>query len=152
MLILTLASSCNNKGEQLPEFSLISLNGTEISSSSLKGKVVVINLWATWCGPCIQEIPKLNELAELFQENEEVVFIAITEESSDIVEKFLAKRNFKYHMITDAKDLAGKLHPNLIHTIPRNMVIDKNGVIKYSETGDQEALVKILSDIILNLI
>src|ERR1700679_2534416 len=66
----------------------------EVSWDKLKGKVVVLEFWATWCGPCIKAIPHLNDLAEQFK-GKPVVFISVTSENEDVVRFFLKKHPMK---------------------------------------------------------
>src|SRR5437879_6535769 len=65
--------------------------GTKATWAALKGKVVVLEFWATWCGPCVAAIPHLNELADKFK-NQPVQFIAITDESEKIISTFLTRK------------------------------------------------------------
>ena len=73
----TPAAPSSAVGERLPAFELAMLDGSRFSSRELAGKVAVIDLWSTWCGPCLKDIPHLNELSRHYK-NEEFAVVGIT--------------------------------------------------------------------------
>ncbi len=77
-------------GQKAPDFTSANMNGAEYNLEDLRGKIVVINLWATYCPPCIEEMPKLNALVEKYQ-NKDVVFLAPTPDNKNLLEGFLQK-------------------------------------------------------------
>jgi thiol-disulfide isomerase/thioredoxin len=82
----------------------------EVKGENVKG--ILINRWATWCGPCIQEIPDLNVLVEKYAE-QGIVFLAVSDESDDFVNEWIAKRenfDFKYKMINGNAELVALLN------------------------------------------
>ena len=117
-------------GEPPPPFGLESTlqapRGAQPSWKALKGKVVVLEFWATWCGPCIAAIPHLNELADKFKD-EPVQFIAITDQDETVVRPFLRKKPMHAWIGLDTdrsmfKDFG-------IKGIPHTVVVDQNGII-----------------------
>lgn len=92
---------------------------------SLRGKSVVIEFWATWCGYCIEEIPHLNALAEKFRA---VQFISITDEQASVVEPFLTKRPIYGQVAFDRNGSTFKAYG--IEGRPQTVLIDKNGVVR----------------------
>jgi uncharacterized protein (TIGR03435 family) len=100
--------------------------GAKMDADSLRGKVVILEFWATWCGPCVAAIPHLNELAEKFKDRP-VEFIAITAEDEATVEKFLAKRPIKAWVALDTNNAMS--HAYAVTAIPHTVVLDKNGKI-----------------------
>ncbi len=133
-------------GEKFPQFELTTLNGEKISSKSLEGKVVFINLWFTACVPCIEEMPELNKLKEKYADK--VEFYAITFDDSARVKRFLEKRNFDFNHIVSADSFLKNTLQN--KSYPLNIIIDRDGIIKYinggiphtknKETGEMEML------------
>ncbi len=95
--------------------------GAVASWETLRGKVVVLEFWATWCGPCIAAIPHLNELAESMRERP-VQFIAITDEESDKVERFLVKRRMSAWLALDRDHLTFSAYG--VRAIPHTVVVD----------------------------
>jgi uncharacterized protein (TIGR03435 family) len=92
----------------------------------LKGKVVVLEFWATWCGPCVAAIPHMNELTEKFKDKP-VQFIAITDEDEATTKRFLKKRPIKGWVALDREKRVNKAYG--ITAIPHTVIVDKNGDI-----------------------
>jgi uncharacterized protein (TIGR03435 family) len=105
------------------------LNAPEGASAEwgdLRGKVVVVEFWATWCAPCIANIPHLNELAERFR-GQDVVFIALTAEPRETVEPFLKRKPIKAWVALDTDDRAGKAYG--VSAIPYTFIIGRDGKV-----------------------
>ena len=106
------------------------LNAPEGASAEwgrLKGKVVVVEFWATWCAPCIASIPHLNELAERFKDKE-VVFISLTDEARDVVEPFLKRKPIKGWVALDTDHKASDAYR--VSSIPYTVIVGRDGRIK----------------------
>jgi uncharacterized protein (TIGR03435 family) len=100
--------------------------GAKMGADSLRGKVVVLEFWATWCGLCVAAIPHLNELAEQFK-GRPVQFVAITAEDEATVETFLAKRPIKAWIALDTNKAMNKAYA--VTGIPHTAILDKTGKI-----------------------
>ncbi|HKI68997.1 MAG TPA: TIGR03435 family protein [Verrucomicrobiae bacterium] len=99
---------------------------SEISWDKLKGKVVVLEFWATWCGPCVKAIPHLNELVEEFK-GKPVVFISVTSENEDVVRLFLKKHPIKAWIGLDDYEVLNKeFH---VEGIPHAVIVGSDGRI-----------------------
>uniref|UniRef100_A0A7C4YER9 TlpA family protein disulfide reductase n=1 Tax=candidate division WOR-3 bacterium TaxID=2052148 RepID=A0A7C4YER9_UNCW3 len=117
------------------DFSLPDLKGDTIRLSELKGKVVFLNFWATWCGPCKREIPYLNIIYEKYRNNPNILFYGITDEDKDKVEDFLKKKEHKFHILLgNIKELYD------VYGVPTNILIDKNGFIQFRHVGFNEQM------------
>ncbi len=114
------------KGKKIPLLSIQMLN-----DKAIKGKIVVINLWATTCHPCLEEIPLLNELVDKFK-REDILFYAISPEDSTKINLILEKNSFKYTIIANAQEIFTKLG---LVGYPYNIIIDQRGIIRYISTG-----------------
>jgi uncharacterized protein (TIGR03435 family) len=100
--------------------------GASMDAKSLHGKVVVLEFWATWCGPCVAAIPHLNELADKFKD-QPVQFIAITAEDEATIKPFLAKRPIHAWVALDTDRAMNKAYG--IRGIPHTVILGKDGKI-----------------------
>jgi len=133
------------------------LKETGFNDEILDGKIIVLNLWATWCKPCIEEIPHLNNLVDLYK-NEEIIFIALTRETSDKVNFFLQNKNinFKYMLFYEQIDLYNyfiNLKSNKflkVETLPMNIIINKDGKLTYLSIGHSNNSIKNLEKSIIS--
>jgi thiol-disulfide isomerase/thioredoxin len=91
-----------------PDFTLQDVHGTEFSLADFRGKTVVIDFWATWCVPCLYQIPALNEYWARYREGEEVVVIgvAIDVEGAEIVAPWIAEQGVEYLILIGEESLA----------------------------------------------
>lgn len=119
-----------NVGDAAPSLSVETLLNTPEGASAewkdLKGKVVVVDFWATWCAPCIASIPHLNELTEQFAD-EDVVFISLTAEPAETVAPFLKRRPISGWVALDTDSKAGAAWG--VTGIPHTFIIGKDGKI-----------------------
>jgi len=101
--------------------------GAKVDFKSLAGKVVVLEFWATWCGPCIVSIPHMNELADKFKDKP-VHFIAVTNENRFVVERFLGQRPLRAWIGLDTDN--SMIRDYGVGSIPRAVVVDKTGTVR----------------------
>ncbi|MDR1305146.1 MAG: DUF2092 domain-containing protein [Verrucomicrobiales bacterium] len=119
-------------GQPAPEFTLTDLSGQPVSLSALRGKVVVLDFWATWCPPCVAGLPKIWRV---MQEHPDAVFYAVNvKESAADIEKFLAKK--KLATLPVLRDADGKISDDYqAKAIPQTVIIGKDGVIVSVHVG-----------------
>ncbi len=123
-----------NVGKPMPDFTVLSLAGIPYQYNGKEKKIVVINLWATWCKPCLKEIPGLHKLAEKYSMEEDVRFVAIALDDETKVSRFLEKQEFGYEqyiLLPESAELFGK-------SVPRNIIIDSEGVVRFDKVGGSE--------------
>lgn len=118
-------------GKRPPPISIEQLlqapEGARADWKSLAGKVVVLEFWATWCGPCIVSIPHMNELADKFKDKP-VQFIAVTNENRFVVERFLGQRQIRAWIGLDTDD--SMIRDYGVGSIPYAVVVDKTGMVR----------------------
>lgn len=115
-----------------PSFDLLTISGSRLNKSDLKGKIIVLNFWYTACAPCVAEMPALNKLAKEYSDME-VEFVALAQDDSRAIKSFLEKHDFAYQIVPSAKTLNGSFC--LINGWPMNMVIDQEGIVRFISTG-----------------
>tara|TARA_B100001057_G_scaffold228199_1_gene228494 strand:- start:1576 stop:2082 length:507 start_codon:yes stop_codon:yes gene_type:complete len=115
-------------------FDIENLNGKKIKISDSKNKILVLNFWATWCPPCIKEIPDLQKLQGDFQNDVEVLFISVDANFKKTVPKFLKKNKFSgLKVFNDEKLLITKKFE--VKIMPTTIVINKDFKEKFRVTG-----------------
>ena len=123
-----------------PSFTLRDLNGKTVSLSDFKGKVVVLDFWATWCPPCVKEIPHFIELYEQYKDKGFVmVGISVDREGVSVVKSFAGKHRINYPILmTDGQ--VDKAYGG-ITAIPTTFVIDRAGNIRQKYVGYRDKAV-----------
>jgi peroxiredoxin len=123
-------------GEAASDFTLRDVNGTEMTLSSLKGKVVILSFWATWCGPCKEEMPHLQAMYSELKDKGLVVLSIATDDarSASKVKPFVMSKGFTFPVLLDKEStVVGTYNPS--KTLPYTVVIDKNGEVVRRTSG-----------------
>ena len=121
--------------QSLPEFRLPSPEGREIPSSTWAGKLLVLNFWATWCPPCLREMPIL---AEAHESHREVQVVGIAIDDREDVVRFLAEHPVSYPVLigdTDAIEMSRRLG-NRLQGLPFTVIFDRQGRRVHSQVGE----------------
>ena len=113
-----------DKERQKVDFTLTDLQGKTWTLKELKGKVVLVNFWATWCPPCRKEMPDLNTLYLRFKD-QGFVILAISDEEADKVKPFIAERSISYPVMLDPGRKVNELFQ--VQGIPKSFVYDRDG-------------------------
>jgi thiol-disulfide isomerase/thioredoxin len=116
-----------------PVFRVRDLDGREISPASLRGKVVIVNFWATWCGPCRAEIPDLVALQEKYKDTLQVIGISEDEAGADVVRRFAAEHHVNYPVAMTTPEIE-KLYPG-ISALPTSFILDRESRIVQKHVG-----------------
>ena len=152
-IILTVAaaaSACAKNSEQAakpvpaPDFSVQDLQGNSLDLAAYKGKVLVINFWATWCPPCRREIPDfIAAYKELKGEGLEILGLSVDETTGPALLEWTRKNDMNYPVALATPEIITAYEPG--DFIPATIIIDRKGVIRFrqSELMTKEALVRL---------
>jgi peroxiredoxin len=114
-----------------PDFELENISGQKVHLADLRGKPVVINYWATWCGPCVREMPMFEDYHKKYPD---FVMLGIdVEESAEKVRKFIADLGLEYEILLDQETKAADLYKVMI--LPSTYFVDQNGILRYQHLG-----------------
>lgn len=145
LLCITLAACGNNRkrgnlksdivkvGDQYRDFTGTAVDGSTFHLSDHNGKVILLNFWATWCGPCVGEMPAFPKLVEKYGDN--LVIVAVNSgEDQKTVDDFLNKNDYTtFHVLLDTDYAISNLYPT--DGIPYTLIIDRDGTITEIQLG-----------------
>lgn len=130
-LIISLFS-CQNKASFRDGLAVTTLDGEVVELNEYADKVIFLNLWATWCAPCIKEMPSIEAVSKKFGDN--VVFLLASNEEMDRIIKFKSKKSFdlNYVFMNSSPESMG------VYALPATFIIGKNGEIAFEEKGSRD--------------
>ncbi len=125
--------------EEAPKFALKDMEGKEVSLESLKGKIVILDFWATWCGPCKASFPGMQEVVTKYKDDPSValLFVDTFERGDDReqkVEDFIKKNNYTFHVVYDSDD-STIAEQYGVKGIPTKVIIGPNGNMRFKSVG-----------------
>ena len=119
--------------EAFASFELTDLNSHTWNLNSFKGKITFINFWATWCGPCREELPHLQKLIESYKDRPDVQFVSMSmDENPGLIQPFIQEHNLSMTVIPAYSFLTDTLKVN---GIPQNWIVDQDGVVRQKSVG-----------------
>ncbi|HJV64664.1 MAG TPA: TlpA disulfide reductase family protein [Geomonas sp.] len=146
-VVVMVASGCSKKKEEAalpaiegnpaPDFTLKDMSGRAVQLSSLRGKVVLVNFWATWCPPCRAEVPSMVKLNQAMQGKAfQMLAISIDEGGKDAVTSFFQKENLTLPALLDTDGKVSRLYGTT--GVPETFVVDQKGVILKKVVGSMD--------------
>lgn len=131
LLVVFIASFTSSKSvKSLPEAELVDENQNPVSLASFKGKIVFINNWASWCPPCIAEMPSIQQLKNKLKA-EDIVFVMVSfDENHEKATAFMKKKGYDFEVY-----YPGNKYPYATESIPATFILDKSGKVLIEHTG-----------------
>ena len=121
-------------GDQAPDFRLPSLDGRSVSLADLRGKVVMVHFWATWCPPCVEELPTLAKLyGELRGGDFEMLAISVDEGGAAAVSPFLQKNGIDLPVLLDPGAPVSRMYGT--YKFPETYILDRQGIVRHKVIG-----------------
>lgn len=128
------ASGTVAAGKLAANFTLKDLRGDKISLASLRGKVVFLNIWATWCGPCREEMPSIESLYNDFKANRDFVVLAVSQDTDgSAVRPFVEQNHLQFTVLLDPRNDVGESYD--VNGIPETFIIGRDGRIVAHHVG-----------------
>jgi thiol-disulfide isomerase/thioredoxin len=116
-----------------PDFQLTGLDGRPVTLASSKGKVILLNFWATWCGPCRAEIPDLVELQNKYKDRLQILGLVVDDDDQDTIKKFVTEFSINYPVALATDDL--RIQYGGIPALPTSFVLDSEGRVVQKHEG-----------------
>ena len=122
-------------GDVAANFDLKDLDGHVVSLSSLRGKVVFLNIWATWCGPCREEMPSMEMLFNAFKNRKDFVMLAVSQDrmGRDVVAQYVERNGYHFEILLDPDNQLEEAYG--ITGVPETFIIDRKGRIVAHHMG-----------------
>ncbi|MFK5925617.1 MAG: TlpA disulfide reductase family protein [Desulfuromusa sp.] len=140
LLTVFLLSGCDNSsseqpvskgglvGNTAPDFTLTDMQGQKVTLSQFRGKVVILNFWATWCPPCREEMPSMERLyRDLESKGLVILAVNVEENGKKVVSQFLQKTPYSFPILLDSENVAQNAYG--VFRFPESFIIDRNGVV-----------------------
>lgn len=127
------ASSAIAPSTPAPDFSLHAMKGPNMRLKDQRGRVVMVNFWATWCAPCRQEMPQLNRLYEKYRTSGFVLLGVNVDEDASKAAEVATKLGVTFPVLLDADKTVSKLYD--LSTMPSTVLIDRDGKVRYVHRG-----------------
>ena len=132
-IMITAAAFAANSGSPAPPFSLTNLSGQQGALSQYKGQVVMVNFWATWCGPCQQEMPLLDQMYKKYKPAGFTLIGVNVDKEEPAVKELLARKPVSFPVLLDPANQVSKAYH--VDEMPSSVIIDRKGQIRYIHRG-----------------
>jgi peroxiredoxin len=131
--LLSFAAAADIVGQPAPDFALRSMQGPSMRLSEHLGEVVIINFWATWCGPCRQEMPLLDELYGKYQRAGLVMLSVNIDENAEPAIEMARTLKISYPVLFDTRKAVSRAYD--VSAMPVTVLVDREGVVRYVSEG-----------------
>lgn len=150
LALAPVAASSSDSAEAAPRFTVDNFYGGQISMDSLKGKVVYVDFWASWCGPCLKSFPFMEEMQQKYADDGFVIVAINMDQNPDDARAFLDEHPVTFLIGKDpAGDIAKKFG---VYVMPSSYIIDRAGLIQEVHTGFKSRDVEKITSLVENLL
>ncbi len=132
-LFATLCSAAPEPSKPAPDFTLRTMEGQNLRLQEQRGRVVLVNFWATWCGPCREEMPQLNQLYEKYRASGFVLLGINIDDDAGKAAGVASRLNLKFPVLLDTDKQVSRLYD--LGTMPSTVLIDRDGRVRYLHRG-----------------
>jgi peroxiredoxin len=139
-LVLACFLAVTAQGATAPDFTLKALDGNNLRLAEQRGDIMLINFWASWCGPCIQEMPALDKLAQKYQALGVQVWGVNVENDSTAAKAYLSKVKVEFPILFDLDNSVSKAYQ--VDAMPTTVILDKDGKVRAVHRGYQPGFEK----------
>jgi thiol-disulfide isomerase/thioredoxin len=115
-----------------PGFQLPSLSGEKVGLEQFRGRIVLLDFWATWCGPCRISMPVMERIQKEYPQDLSLLAINL-QEPRDLVENYVRKQNLRSMVLLDEDGEVGRAYQS--HSIPMHVLIDREGIVRHVQIG-----------------
>ena len=150
LLVLTLTVAATTQANTAPDFTLKARDGNNLRLAEQRGDIMLINFWASWCGPCIQEMPQLDKLAQKYQALGVQVWGINVENDPSAAKAYLSKVNVEFPILFDLDNSVSKAYR--VEAMPTTVILDKNGSVRSVHRGYKPGYEKKYEDDIKGLL
>ena len=138
------------EGETAPNFTLKAANGDNMRLSEYRGHVVMLNFWATWCGPCRQEMPHLNELYEAYENLGFVVLGVNLDEKKQRAHSLVSELGVSYPTLFDLDKKVSRSYD--VDAMPTTVLIDRDGIVRHVHRGYRPGYIEMYQEQVRKLL
>ena len=133
MIVIASTAFAADAGGPAPAFTLAALSGGQSGLSQYKGQVIMVNFWATWCGPCQQEMPLLDQMYKKYKPAGFTLIGVNVDKEAPAVKELLARKPVSFPVLLDPANQASKAYH--VDEMPSSVIIDRKGEIRYIHRG-----------------
>ncbi len=123
-------------GDRAPEFSLKTMSGGSVNLADLSGKVVMVHFWATWCPPCVEEIPTLDRLYRQLMGKDFMMLAVSEDDDGAAVASFFQQNRLNLPVLMDTGSEVARLYGT--YKLPETYIVDRQGVVRYKAIGPRD--------------
>ena len=150
LLVSAMGMAATTQAATAPDFTLKARDGNNLRLAEQRGDIMLINFWASWCGPCIQEMPQLDKLAQKYQPLGVQVWGVNVENDPSAANAYLNKVNVEFPILFDLDNSVSKAYR--VEAMPTTVILDKNGTVRSVHRGYKPGFEKKYEDEIKGLL